>query len=206
MAEVKMPRTFKVSGKATQAARDARDPELKAPATAAVTVDKNGVEYKRWVETGSIEFVYREADNTGTQVVYIVGVKMRPGEPNQNKLGWFRMKVHPDIAEGREVSSETEGKFAWLTERSLVSLVSLIDVTGFTPKSGDGLSGSLLETLFPLKPQKNKSQLVGKSASVKIVQKKNQPPYDKGGKYPYQRDAELFLPAAPIPGVPALLA
>jgi hypothetical protein len=64
----------------------------------------------------------------------------------------------------------------------------------------------LLETLFPLKPQKNKSQLVGKSASVKIVQKKNQPPYDKGGKYPYQRDAELFLPAAPIPGVPASLA
>ena len=106
MAEVKMPRTFKVSGKATEAARAARDPNLKAPATAAVAVDKNGVEYKRWVETGSIEFVYREATTDGVQVVYIVGVKMRPGEPNQNKIGWFRMKVHPDLAEGRPVSDE----------------------------------------------------------------------------------------------------
>ncbi len=204
MADVRMPRTFKVSGKATAAARAARDPNLKAPANCKVDVDKNGVEYKRWVETGSIEFVYREADTTGTQVVYIVGIKMRPGEPNQNKIGWFRMKVHPDIAEGRDVPSDIEAKFGWLTERALVSLVSLIDVTGFTPKSGDGLSGSLLETLFPLRAQKNKSGLVGKSVSVKIVQRKNKPPHN--AKKENQEDAELFLPPAPIPGVPATLA
>ena len=204
MADVKMPRTFKVSGKATEAARAARDPNLKAPATAAVTVDKNGVEYKRWVETGSIEFVYREATKDGSQVIYVAGIKMRPGEPNQNKIGWFRMMVHPDIAEGREVSSEVENKYGWLTERALVALVSLIDVTGFTPKSGDGLSGSLLETLFPLKAQKNKSQLVGKSVSVKVVQTKNKPPHN--AQKENQEAAELFLPPAPIPGLPASLA
>lgn len=213
MADVKMPRTFKVSGRATEAARAARDPNLKAPAAAAQTTDRNGVEYKRWVETGSIEFVYREATQDGVQVVYIVGIKMRPGEPNQNKIGWFRMKVHPDIAEGREVASDIEAKYGWLTERALVSLVSLIDSTGFTPKpkkdangkvTDEGLSGSLLETLFPMKAQKNKSQLVGKSVSVKIVQRKNKPPYNL--KKDNQEDAELFLPPAPIPGVPATLA
>jgi hypothetical protein len=213
MADVKMPRTFKVSAKATAAARAARDPNLKAPATAKVDTDKNGVVYKRWVETGSIEFAYREPTADGSQVVYIVGIKMRPGEPNQNKIGWFRMKVHPDIAEGNPVSAEVEGKFGWLTERSLVALVSLIDVTGFTPKPKKNatgqeleseLSGSLLETLFPLKAQKTKSPVIGKSSAVKIVQKKNDPKFAANGRE-NQDDAELFLPAAPIPGLPAQL-
>jgi hypothetical protein len=205
MADVKMPRTFKVSRKAVDASRAARDPNLKAPEGCAIAVDRNGIEYKRWVETGSIEAIYREATTDGTQVVYVVGVKMRPGEPNQNKFGWFRMQVHPDIAEGREVASDIEAKYGWLTERALVALVSLIDVTGFTPKSGDGsLSGSLMDSLFPLKAQKSKSQLIGKSVSVKIVQTKNKPPHN--AKKENQEAAELFLPPAPIPGLPSSLA
>ena len=217
MADVKMPRTFKVSSKATEAARTARDPNLRAPSTAKETTDKNGIVYKRWTETGSVEFAYREATSDGVQVVYIVGIKMRPGEPNQNKLGWFRMKVHPDIAEGREVDSVTEGKFGWLTERSLVALVSLIDVTGFTPKpktkklggkdveETSELTGSLLDTLFPLKQQKSKGPVIGKSVTVKIVQKKNAPEFAAQGRE-NQEDAELFLPPAPLPGLPASLA
>lgn len=205
MADVKLPRSFRVSSKATEAARAARDPNLKAPATAKVDKDKNGVEYKRWIETGSIECAYREATKDGEQVIYLIGMKMRPGEPNQNKLGWFRLKVHPDIASGNEVTADVEQKYGWLTERSLVALISLIDVTGFTPTKGDGsISDSLLETLFPLKAQKSKGKLVSKTVSVKIVQKKNTPPYDKDR--PYQEDVELFLPPAPIPGLPASLA
>lgn len=213
MAEVKMPRTFKVSARATEAARSARDPLLHAPSTARENTDRNGITYKRWVETGTVEFAYREGTTDGVQVVYIVGIKMRPGEPNQNKIGWFRMKVHPDIAEGREVDSVVEGKYGWLTERSLVALVSLIDVTGFTPKpvtkkasatktveETAEIGGALLDTLFPLKAQKTKGPIIGKSVSVKIVQKKNTPPFDKDR--PYQEDVELFLPPAPIAGVP----
>lgn len=202
MADVKMPRTFKVSGKAAEAARAARDPNLHAPASARTNTDKSGVEYKRWVETGSIEFSYREATADGSQVVYILGVKMRPGEPNQNKIGWFRMKIHPDIAEGREVSPEVESKFEWLTNRSLVALISLIDVTGFTPKKeGAEIGSGILEALFPLKAQKTKGPIIGKMIAVKIVQKKNTPPYDK--ERPYQEDVELFLPPAPITGTSA---
>lgn len=205
MADVKMPRTFKVSAKRTEAARQARDPNLRAPQSAKVDTDKNGVVYKRWVETGTVEFAYREPTKDGTQVTYVVGMKMRPGEPNQNKLGWFRLRVHPDIAEGREVSSDVEAKYGWLTERALVALIALIDVTGFTPKSGDGsISGTLLESLFPLKQQKSKGPLISKSVAVKIVQRKNTPPFD--AQKEYQEDAELFLAPTPIPGVPVSLA
>lgn len=204
MAEVKSPRTFNVSARATAQARANRDPNLKAPEDAKSTVDKSGVEYKRWVETGTIEFAFREASKDGSQVVYVVGMKMRPGEPNQNKIGWFRMRVHPDIAEGREVTADVEASFGWLTDRSLTTLIALIDVTGYTPKQGDGLSGSLLETLFPLKQQKSKGPLIGKSVSVKIVQRPNAPPYDQ--QKPNQEDAEMFMPPAPIPGLPASLA
>lgn len=204
MADVKMPRGFKVSGKATEAARAARNPNFVAPKDAAVTTDKNGVEYKRWIETGTIEFAYREGSKDNSQVVYVVAIKPRPGEPNQNKLGWFRMMIHPDIAEGREVSPEIEASFGWLTERALVNIVSLIDVTGFTPKKeGEGLSESLLNTLFPLKQQKSKGQLIGKSVAVKIVQQKNKPPYDQ--KKEYQENPELFLPPVPLAALPEKL-
>ena len=196
MADVKMPRTFKVGAKATEAARAQRDPSLKAPENAKVRVDKNGVEYKTWVETGTIEFAYREATGDGSQTVHIIGLKPRPGEPNFGKLAFLRMKVHPDIAEGREVDAETQRKFGWLTEKALVALVALIDVTGFAPKAGDGLSGQLLETLFPLAAQKTKGHLIGKVVAAKITQKKNLPPFNE--KYPTQEDVDLFLPPPPV--------
>jgi len=192
MADVKMPRTFKVGAKAVEQARANRDPNLKAPATAKLSVDKNGVEYRRWVESGTIEFAYSEATADGEQTVHIIALKPRAGEPNFGKLAFFRLKVHPDIAEGRAVDPETEKKYGWLTEKALTALVALIDVTNLTPKSGE-ISGQLLSTLFPMKDQKNKGPLVGKVVAVKIQQRKNKPPYD--AERQYQEDAELFLAA-----------
>ena len=195
MSEPKIPATFNVSQKSVEAARAAADPALTAPKTAKLDRDSNGREYRRWVENGSVEFAYREATKDGVQVVYVLGVKFRPGEPNQNKIGWFRLRLHPAIAGGQPVSTEVESKYGWLTERAIMALVSLTDVAGLTPKSGAGLSGSLLESLFPLKAQKSKGPLIGKPVGVKIVQRPNEGP---GATRDRQEDAELFIPATPV--------
>lgn len=193
MADVKLPRTFKVGAKATQAARANRDPSFKAPETAKVTVDKKGNEYKRWVESGTIESAYREASGDGALVTHVVSFKPRAGEPNFGKLGFFRMTVHPDIVEGLPVDAETERKYSFMSERAMTALVALVDATGLTPKAADAGIGALLETLFPLAAHKNVGPLIGKTVAVKIQQRKNKPPYDE--QRPYQEDAEMFLPA-----------
>lgn len=193
--EPKIPVTFSVTPKAADAARAAADPNLVAPKNANLTVSKkDGTEYRRWVENGSVEFAYREASGDGKMVVYVVGVKFRSGEPNQNKIGWFRMRVHPAIASGQSVDADTEAKYGWIHEKGLGAVLTLIDVTGYTPKSGAGIGGALLESLFPLKAQKNKGPLIGKKVGVKIQQRPNT---GDGATRDKQEDAELFLPATP---------
>lgn len=203
---VKMPRTFKVSKGAAEKGRAAVNPDPVPPSSAKENTDKDGTIWKRWVETGSIEAAYREASKDGTLVVYVLGLKARPGEPNQHKTMWFRFRIHPDIAEGREVSDTVQSSYGWMTERALAATIALIDITGFTPKQGDGgISGSLLETLFPLKAQMRKSPLVGKSVAAKLVHKKLLKEKLQPNQREEQTEAEMFLPPVPIPGVPAAM-
>ncbi len=192
MADVKVPIMFGVSSAATARARANADPNLYAPEGAKKTVSRDGKTFTRWTETGTVDQVWAEMTKGDAKkpklTVFVVGVRMRPGEPNQNKIGWFRLMVHPEIAAGRPVSQQVKDSYEMMTERNLAALVSLLDVTGKMPASGD-LSPELLNVLFPAKDAKGKSKLLGATVTVKIVQSPNE-----GGSRDVQEVAEVFLP------------
>lgn len=191
MADVKVPVSFGVSAKAVATAKAAIDPNLYPPKDAKVTKDKNNVTYTRWTETGAVDQVWSETTKgEGGKAklgMFVIAVRFRPGEPNQNKLGWFRLMLHPDIAAGKPVSEAVKKSYEGMTERNLAALVSLLEVTGKMPASGD-LSPTLLSALFPAKG--GKSPLIGQQVTVKICQQPND-----GGTRELQEKAEVFLPA-----------
>jgi hypothetical protein len=191
MANVKVPVSFGVSSGAVARAKAAVDPNLYPPKDAKVTTDKNGKTYTRWTAGGTVDQVWSETTKgEGGKAklgVFLVAVRFAPGEANQNKLGWFRMMIHPDIASGKPVSEAVKKSYEGMTERNLGSLVSLLEVAGKMPASGD-LSPSLLGLLFPEKG--GKSPLTGLRVTVKICQQPNE-----GGQRDVQEIAEVFLPA-----------
>lgn len=204
MADVKVPLSFGVSAGATQRARAAIDPALYPPSTAKKDTGKDGKTYTRWTENGTVDQVWAEStkgsEKKAKLAVFVVGVRFRPGEPNQNKIAWFRIMVHPDIAAGKPVSETVKNSYEMMTERNLAALISLLDVAGKMPSDGS-LPAALLSHLFPAKG--GKSPLLGIPVAVKILQQPNE-----GGTRDKQETAEVFLPAKPVtpdPSLPASL-
>lgn len=194
--EPKVPVSFGVSSKSVANARAAADPNLRAPESAKTTIGKDGTSYVRWMESGLVDQVWFEmtkgSEKKPKLAVFVVGVRFQPGEPNQNKMGFFRMMVHPDIVAGKPVSEEVRSSYEGMTERNLASLISLIDVAGKMPPNGE-LTQPLLAHLFP--PKGGKSPLSGTKVVVKICQTPNE-----GGNRDKQEVAEVFLPPKPAPG------
>lgn len=192
---VRVPISFGVSAKAVATAKASLDPNLYAPKDAKVSKDKKNVTYTRWTETGVIDQVWSEYTQGGEGksklTTFLVAVRFRPGEPNQNKLGWFRLMLHPDIVAGKPVSDILKKKYEMMTERNLASLVSLLEVTGKLPPNG-ALTAELLNVLFPEKG--GKTPLIGKQVTVKICQSPNE-----GGQRDLQEQAEAFLPPKALP-------
>jgi hypothetical protein len=199
-AEPKVPIMFGVSAKAVANARAAADPTLYPSESARKDIGKDGKTYTRWTETGTVDQVWGESTKGGENkpklAVFVVAVRFRPGEPNQNKLGWFRMMLHPDIVSGRPVSEAVKDSYEQMSERNLAALVSLLDVAGKMPADGS-LPPALLQHLFP--PKGGKSPLLGTKVSVKILQQPNE-----GGSRDKQEAAEVFLPAKVVTPDPAL--
>jgi hypothetical protein len=192
MSEVRVPDAFGISAAAQAAARAARSPDLTAPKSAKVTLDKNGKKHSRWIETGVVESAYRKGSSKGNAVIYNVGVRFRAGEPNFPKVGWFMLTIHEGVAKGLPTVTEAERRsYGNLTERNIGTLLTLLDVTGFTPKSGE-LTGALLGALFP--PKGGKSPLQSKPVTVKIHQ---QPTNMENADRLYDMEAEGFV--SPIP-------
>jgi len=194
MSDVKVPVTFGVSAASSARAKASLDPNLYAPKDAKSTTDKNGKVYRRWTESGVIDQVWSETTkgegNKPKLAVFVVAVRFRPGEPNQNKLGWFRLMFHPGIASGQAVSDAVRKSYEGMTERNLASLISLLEVAGKMPASGE-LNPALLGALFPSKGQS--SSLSGTQVTVKICQSPNE-----GGQRELQEVAEVFLSAKAV--------
>lgn len=190
MSEESIPVIFGISAQSMANAKAAIDPNLTPPADAKKDIGKDGKLYSRWTAAGTVDQIWHETTKGSEKKpklgVFVVGIRFRPGEANQNKLCFFRLMVHPAIAEGKQVSAEVKHSYQNMTERSLASLASLLDVTGFLPKEG-GLDSKAINLLFPKKG--GKSPLLEKLVVVKICQQPNE-----GGSRDKQEVAELFLP------------
>ena len=188
---------FGCSKKSVDKAKAAVDPSLIAPADEfpglRTWTDKKGDVHKYWTENGTVDQVWRE-ETKGKEgkpklTTFVVGVRMRPGELNQNKMGFFRMMVHPDLVQGKQVSEAIRASYEQMTDRNLGVMISLVEVAGKMPPDGS-LPGALLGRLFPVKSRESKSPLLGTKVCVKIHQSPN-----PGGPTGHQDQADLFLPA-----------
>lgn len=193
MSNQQIPESFGVSPQAAAAAKAAMSPDLTAPEeTAKFAVDKNGVRHARWVESGTVEAVWRQNASKGAVSVLKVAVRFRPGQPNQNKTAWFNLTINRTIAAGISVSDDERKSYEGLTHRNIAAMTTLLDVTGYLPESGN-ITNSLINTLFPMKGQK--SPLEGKKVAVAMHQK---PAKEEFNGRTTDLEAERFLPELPL--------
>lgn len=165
---------------------------LKPPANAKTSKDDKGNVYERWTEGSVIEAVWREgskAEKPEDQLlIAVVQLKVRAGFPNQHERTWTRYFLSPQIMAKKSPSKPGHTN---MHERSLGAISSLLAATGFKPKSG-GLTGKLLNHMFPAGKGMGSSPITGKDVMVNFC---NQP--NKGGKTDRQTHADSFLPYAP---------
>lgn len=194
---------FKDVDKAAVAAASAavaggRQDPLVVPKDASVSESDKGVTYSRWTERAVIQQAYRSVTNKGLMDVTVIA-KIRQSEKNNGRkvFSHFYINNSENLTEGQE----------WSNERSIGAIVTLLVATGFMP-AGGSLKGSLLDKMFPQKNQPGSaSPLVGKAATVNIVQefgpkknlKTNKPMTDEEGNVVMERRdrGESFLPDAP---------
>jgi len=152
----------KAAVQAAQAAvQGGKQEPLIVPADAAVSTDKNGVEYSRWTERAVVQQAYRTTTKSGLMDVVVI-LKLRQSKKNNGRkvFSHFYMNQGEDIPEGHEI----------MNERSLGAIATLLVATGFMPQSGS-IKGSLLDKMFPQKGQPGTaSPLVSKSLIVNVTQ------------------------------------
>lgn len=140
-----------------------QDP-LTPPKGAKRDTGKNGVTYTRWTEKGVIQKVYRSTTEKGLlDAAVVVKIRQSPTKENTGKKAWghFYMNVtNPESVKGHEE----------MNDRSNGAIISLLQATGFMPKSGV-LTGAVLDKMFPPKDQPGTSSpLDNKAVIVNIVQ------------------------------------
>ena len=196
-----VPNFKDVDKAATQAAMAAvsggRQAPLVVPKNAALSEDKKGVKYSRWIERTVVQQAYRSVTKNGLLDV-TVAVKIRQGADNNGRQVWSHFYINNQ--------NEVPEKHESMNERSMGAIATLLVATGFMP-AGGALKGSLLDKMFPQKGQPGTaSPLVGKSAVTNVVQtlgpkkdlKTNKSMTDdEGNVIMERRDAgESFLPDA----------
>src|SRR6185503_11186127 len=89
----------------------------------------------------------------------------------------------------------TKAKYAWMNDRSINALTTLLRATGFHPETG-GLTGKLLNYMFPVKNAPGAtSPLKGKAVQLNLVDSPNR---GEQAKTPRQTGVESYLPDNPV--------
>jgi hypothetical protein len=150
--------------------------------------EKSGEVYERWTEGAIIEGTWRDVTKTGL-IQVTVQLKVRAGFPNQHERTWSRYCVSPQILAKQPPTKPTHVS---MHERSIGALSLLIKSAGFMPKTG-GLTGKLMNHMFPVGKGNSSAPICGKDVMVNFVNSDNE-----GGKTDRQTQAESFLPYAPV--------
>lgn len=174
------------ASRAQAALAGGRQDPLKVPKTAAVSTDKNGVEYSRWNERLQITAAYRSVTKKGLMDVVVSG-KIRQSSVKDNTgkrvFGHYYLNMASDIPETHEQ----------MNDRSTGAIMTLLQATGFMPEGGT-LKGSLLDKMFPEKGKPGTaSPLNGKAAVGVIVQTLGPQKNLKTGKPILDEDGEPIL-------------
>jgi hypothetical protein len=154
---------------AANISKDIQMPEDPYPVNHSVQSGKDGaidITHDRWAETGVVERAYLDVDKKG-KTVFVVGVKVRDGNPNQHKFAWGR--VTKDYDDPPSFRDQLADQF----------LVSLFKTTGLGNPDVDGLPLELLSMCFPIKTAATSTPLRGKEVLMNFHRRSDTNDADK---------------------------
>ena len=157
---------------------------LKVPASAKVSMDKNGTQYSRWSEKMTVQSAYRSTAKSGLMDVTVIA-KIRQSKDNDGAkvFSHYYLNLGTDVSDGHQT----------MNDRSMGALVSLLTATGYMPTGGT-LRGSLLDKMFPSKGQPGStSPIDGKSVVGSVVQQLGPQKDPKTRKVVTDADGEPIL-------------